>query len=650
VTLWADNETTTDLLGFAPWVDAVADLVTSADMLPLTVGVFSDWGGGKTSLMSMLRERLVSGDGYVVVDFQPWLHRNYDDVRGALMVAIVDALHAKIPVLEKAGGVVTDAAKTELKKFARRVDWLRVMKFGLKAGGALATMLHAPPVGFALGAGALSDLPHLLTDAPADGETEAGGGPGDGNLQGLLKPKEREGVIQQAAPPVERAISEFRKEFAELLEHLGITSLVVLVDDLDRCSPSTILDTLEAIKLFFAVPRTAFVICADQRIIRHALETRYPETGPLATTLGREYLEKIIQIPVRIPPLTPAELETYMYLLVVERHLGRGDDTTPFEKIRVEALARMRVGLGEAALNYGVIKELLGEVPERLQADLALVAQVAPVLAPQLKGNPRQAKRFLNLVFLRGRLASGLGITVDMPVLAKLAALEYFDEIAFSQIATWNAESPGASPHILALEAFANGTALPDSKDRDALERFAARFRLKDWLKSQPPIGNVDIGPYVTFAREKVLGFGARERALAPGLQDILVALLDDSAAVAASALERATTLGSDDQDLLFDALLGRLAIAEVTPAHVDAILGLIPAAPARASAFAAALQRVAPTVLPGDLPMTIRARIPASLGSFTELIATWAALAEPKMLARTAQRVISLETLKKKV
>lgn len=649
MTLWADNETTTDLLGFSPWVDAVAELVTSADMLPVTVGVFGDWGGGKTSLMRMIAERIGDDDGYIVVEFQPWLHRDYDDVRSALMVAIVDALNAKIPMLEKIGGAAAEAVKTELKKFARRVDWLRLMKFGLKAGGALATIFHAPPIGLALGAGALSDLPSLLTDNVDDGQDESGGGKSGGDNQGLLKSKEREADIQQAAPPIERAISEFRKEFADLLEHLRVTSLVVLVDDLDRCSPSTILDTLEAIKLFFAVPRTAFVIAADQRIIRHALETRYPETGPLATTLGREYLEKIIQIPVRVPPLTPTELETYMYLLVVERHLGRDENTANFEKVRIEALRRLRSGLGEAALNYGVIKDLLGDMSKELESDIALVAQIAPVLASQLKGNPRQAKRFLNLVFLRELLAKGLGIKVDMQVLAKLAALEYFDEVAFSQIATWNAESPGASPHILSLEAFANGTPLPEGKDRDALERFASRFRLRDWLKSSPPISSVDIGPYVNFAREKILGFGMRERGLPPGLQDILAGLLDETAAVAASSLERAKALDNDDQDVLFEALLGRLPVAEVTATQVDAILGLIAGAPGRAPAFAAALQGVSPSMLPVDLPMTIRARVPESLGSFSGLFSMWSTLTEPQMLARTAQRALSVGSAKKR-
>jgi predicted KAP-like P-loop ATPase len=647
VTLWADNETTTDLLGFTPWVKTVAELVTSSDMLPVTVGIFSDWGGGKTSLMTMLHDDLVKLDGVVVAEFQPWLHRSYDDVRGALMVAIVDALNAKVPLWEKAGKAVGSEAKAELKKFARRIDWLRLMKFGFKAGGALATVLHAPPVGFALGAGALSDLPHLLTDATD--EKPNGDGESAPATADAIKPKERELAIQQAAPPVERAIAEFREEFKHLLKHLGIESLTVLVDDLDRCSPATILDTLEAIKLFFAVPRTAFVIGADQRIIKHALETRYPETGPLATTLGREYLEKIIQIPVQIPPLTPAELEAYMYLLIVERHLGRGGDKATFSTFREAALARMAGSTGAVAINYGVIKELLTDLPETLQADLALVAQVAPVLAPQLKGNPRQAKRFLNLVFLRERLAKAIGLTVDMSVLAKLASLEYFDEEAFSQIATWNAEAPGASPQICALEAFASGATLQAGKDQDALERFVAPARVRGWLKSAPLIGSVDIGPYVTFAREKVRGFGARERTLPPAIQDILVGLLDDTAAIASSAMERAKALDTEDQESLFATLLARLPYGEVTNAHVDAALGLIEVAPSRAPGFAAALGAVAPDNVPADLPMTIRMRVPASVSTFIPIFETWARLAEPAMLAKVAQRAINASTDKKR-
>lgn len=69
----------------------------------------------------------------------------------------------------------------------------------------------------------------------------------------------------------------FREKFASLLEDSNIESHVVLIDDLDRCSPERIIENLEAIKLFLNVDRTAFVIGAGPRIVRHAIAWIYKD-------------------------------------------------------------------------------------------------------------------------------------------------------------------------------------------------------------------------------------------------------------------------------------------------------------------------------------------------------------------------------------
>jgi hypothetical protein len=56
--MWSDNETTDDLLGFQVHADLVRSVVTDPKMLPVTIGVFGDWGGGKTSIMKMLERDL----------------------------------------------------------------------------------------------------------------------------------------------------------------------------------------------------------------------------------------------------------------------------------------------------------------------------------------------------------------------------------------------------------------------------------------------------------------------------------------------------------------------------------------------------------------------------------------------------------------
>jgi hypothetical protein len=56
--MWSDNETSNDLIGFQVHADLVRSVVTDDKMLPVTIGVFGDWGGGKTSIMKMLQRDL----------------------------------------------------------------------------------------------------------------------------------------------------------------------------------------------------------------------------------------------------------------------------------------------------------------------------------------------------------------------------------------------------------------------------------------------------------------------------------------------------------------------------------------------------------------------------------------------------------------
>jgi len=85
-------------------------------------------------------------------------------------------------------------------------------------------------------------------------------------LQGLLKEKKEDSLPKE--------IEALRAAFVELLEALDVT-LVVFVDDLDRCLPDTAIATLEAMRLLLHVKRTAFVIAADESMIRGAVRAHF---------------------------------------------------------------------------------------------------------------------------------------------------------------------------------------------------------------------------------------------------------------------------------------------------------------------------------------------------------------------------------------
>ena len=84
--MWSDNETDTDLLGVDRLVDTLVFLAQEPQLRPLTVGVFADWGSGKSSLMRMAETRLsAEPERFLCLTFSPWQHEDYDDVKAALM-------------------------------------------------------------------------------------------------------------------------------------------------------------------------------------------------------------------------------------------------------------------------------------------------------------------------------------------------------------------------------------------------------------------------------------------------------------------------------------------------------------------------------------------------------------------------------------
>lgn len=87
--------------------------------------------------------------------------------------------------------------------------------------------------------------------------------------------------------------------------------LAVFIDDLDRCLPAKTLQVLEAVKLFLDKPGVAFVIGADEDVIRKAVEAHY-DNEKIVGEDARDYLEKIFQVRFGLPPLRAAEADAYM--------------------------------------------------------------------------------------------------------------------------------------------------------------------------------------------------------------------------------------------------------------------------------------------------------------------------------------------------
>lgn len=375
--MFDDNPTTLDLLGFGGVVDAVVNVLDAGGLDPVTIGIQSGWGGGKSTLLRLVEERLKGQERLLVVTVDPWEFEDSQDVRGTLIALVLNALQERVEAeTDEDSTDRVQAIVSKLNDLRRRIAWGRVAKVLITS---VATQGLALP--------ALIDA---LTPAPPSGKDE----------KGDEKPQSMAG---------------FREDFAALMQSdLGITKVVVLVDDLDRCLPGSAVATLEAIKLFLSVKKMAFVLAADEALVRASINSHL---GGLAQgEFANRYTEKIVQIPMSLPRLSQRDAEAYVALLLA----GQQSSMTGEQNKAMIERARARRRAGEAP--YAVDDPAGAPGPTGEQQRLALV--ISRGLSADKWQTPRAVKRFLNNLAIREQIADEAGAHLPLDVLVKMYLLE----------------------------------------------------------------------------------------------------------------------------------------------------------------------------------------------------------------------------------
>lgn len=521
--MWHDNETEIDLLGFERFAVTIESLISDHSILPLTVGLFGDWGSGKSSILKLLERRLKEKQKCLCVRFNSWLFQGYDDSKAALISSILQTLQSDAGIMEK--------AEDQIKKLLNRVNWFRLI--GLATKGVITLTLASQGIPFS--------TPPSLSD-----------------LKDVIKP-------EPEAENLQKEIQDFRKDFSELLNSSEKDYFVVLIDDLDRCLPETVIDILEAIRLFLSVSKTAFVIAADERFVRSAISFRYPKEKFNGIDFSQDYLEKLIQIPIYIPPLDKIEVEVYMYLLFSQLKLHEKKFTTLLVKTNENRFNNSLV----MPLDFGIAKSALGgKEVACLDKEYSLVTRLAPVLSSGLLGNPRQIKRFLNTFLLRQKMAESIKLSLDPAILAKLMVLEIFHPAQFKELFEWQSNQDGIPKEIVHLEKLSCEI---ECKRKTKLGRAEKEEKhpwlmepdLVKWLKMGPPLGNVNLTPYFYLAREQFGAIPKFARRLSQEMQEIIANLLNESDAIRKSALEKVDKFSPEEAMVIFENIWERFVLTK---------------------------------------------------------------------------------------
>jgi predicted KAP-like P-loop ATPase len=93
--LWSDNPTSVDLLGFGDIAAPILEAIRRERLDPVAVGIFGDWGSGKTTVLEILDEALRPVEDTIVVYTRPWEYDPTLDARATLITEVLDALRTR---------------------------------------------------------------------------------------------------------------------------------------------------------------------------------------------------------------------------------------------------------------------------------------------------------------------------------------------------------------------------------------------------------------------------------------------------------------------------------------------------------------------------------------------------------------------------
>ena len=405
--MWIDDISKIDLLFFKPYSNEIIDICKNNQYTPLTIGLFGSWGSGKSTILNFIKDGLEEYKKNIVcITINAWQLEGYDDAKVAIIESILDMINQNETFIDKCG--------EKIKRLLKKVNFLKLGGYLVKKGIATAgSLLTGNPLPLILSIG--EDVSKINVDSVVNTLEQIKEGTTENDVDKLIS----------------KNIREIRHDFSEIIKASGLSNLVIMIDDLDRCLPKRIVEILEAIKLFLSVDNTTFIFGVDEAIIRYSIKQQYPVDDKI-NDISNDYIEKVIQLPIIIPKLSPKDIHNYFLVLGLEKVLKDSDFDTILQYIIDNKLL-----LKANTIDY---KELLKnnsislkDIDNNLMDEIQIISSC---ISSSLKGNPRKAKRFLNSFLLKKNLSKYYfnSNEIDYKILAKIMALYNIDNHAFQDL------------------------------------------------------------------------------------------------------------------------------------------------------------------------------------------------------------------------
>jgi tetratricopeptide (TPR) repeat protein len=271
----------------------------------ITIGIFGPWGAGKSTLLKALRSGFERpGRDFPCILINSWKWDGKGDAH--------------------------DFIRSEIRKYSRREMWRgrRALLPTLTANARILVRRYGQIALFALLVLAVGIVVWMSTATAGPAHVAFSTGVGltivaaASGLWNLVSPKLWD-IAQKVVPSLlsEAGPSGLASAYRDILDLCGDKPFVVFIDDLDRCSADRVVSFVECVNNLTAIGCVTFIFCDDE-FVAAAINSKYEGIIKYhrdKTDFGRRFLEKIVQIPFRIPAVDEAGI----------RELGLSSDGKP---------------------------------------------------------------------------------------------------------------------------------------------------------------------------------------------------------------------------------------------------------------------------------------------------------------------------------
>jgi len=387
-----------DEFGHKEYADSLERILRNADP-PWHIGIFGEWGSGKTSIIRMFFDRLRDKKEFedtIFVEFDAWSHAE-GSIRTELLLELDERIGNEVNGKDSDGILGEDEITGRLYDVEEEEEVSKpanprevIVNFWEDS-----PLLAISFVGIAIVSGLLQYGGYSTLASVA--------------VTGLLLPVL--GYILQQLDTVAQTIQRkflhprqewsgsYQRIFEDIIEESNAETIVISIDNLDRCESSTVYDVLVSLKTFMENDNCIYFIPCDDKALESHIKSI--DKGEYFTEgkNEREFLRKFFQTHIRIPPFLPEDIERY-----TEKENQRLSD--PFEEEALDVLTNAYIDnprrIKHALNRLSTLRVLAEEIEEtggltggRITDNIPFLAKVSileeeyPEFYDTLSENPR---------------------------------------------------------------------------------------------------------------------------------------------------------------------------------------------------------------------------------------------------------------------